>query len=146
MAYDPQNVFAKILRGEIPSAKVLETDGALAFLDIGPVNKGHVLVIPKVEAATLSELPDDASAHVGALLPRLCRAVREATGAEGLNVIVNHGEVAGQTVHHVHWHIIPRFRGDAVRWPWPHDSYDGDELERMRLRIAAALGPASSSS
>ena len=139
MAYDPQNLFARILRGEIPAAKVLETDGALAFLDIGPVNKGHVLVIPRAEAATLSDLPDDLAAHVGSLLPRLCRAVRHATGADGLNVIVNHGEAAGQTVPHVHWHIIPRFRDDAVRWPWPHDSYAGDELEQVRSRIALAL-------
>jgi histidine triad (HIT) family protein len=139
MAYDPQNIFARILRGEIPAAKVLETDLALAFLDIGPVNKGHLLVIPRAEAATLSDLPDDVAAHVGALLPRLCRAVKAATGADGLNIVVNHGEVAGQTVHHVHWHIIPRFEGDAVRWPWPHQSYSGDEAEQMRSRIASAL-------
>ena len=141
MAYDPQNVFAKILRGEIPAAKVLETDGALAFLDIGPVNKGHLLVVPKAEAATLSDLPDEAAAHIGSLLPRLCRAVQRATGADGLNVIVNHGEAAGQTVHHVHWHIIPRFSGDAVHWPWPHQAYSGDEMEQMRFRIASALDP-----
>lgn len=139
MPYDPQNIFAGILRGEIPASKVLETDGALAFLDLGPINKGHVLVIPKAEAATLSDLPDEAAAHVGSLLPRLCRAVKQATGAEALNIVVNHGEVAGQTVHHVHWHIIPRFPGDAVHWPWPHQSYDGDEMEQMRSKIADAL-------
>ena len=140
MSYDDDNIFAKILRGEIPSAKVLETDGALAFLDIGPVNKGHLLVVPKAKAATLSDLPDEAAAYVGSLLPRLCRAVRQATGADGLNVIVNHGEVAGQTVPHVHWHIIPRFKNDSVHWPWPHDSYIGDEMEQMRFRLERALG------
>ncbi|QDV32216.1 HIT family protein [Tautonia plasticadhaerens] len=144
MAYDPQNVFARILRGEIPAAKVLETDGALAFLDVGPVNKGHLLIVPKAEAATLSDLPDDVSAHVGSLLPRLCRAVKQATGADGLNVIVNHGEVAGQSVHHVHWHIVPRFKDDAFRWPWPQQSYSGDEAEQMRDRIRHALGDGES--
>jgi len=139
MAYDDQNAFAKILRKELPAAKVLETDGALAFLDIGPLNKGHLLVVPKAPAATLSELPDEAAAHVGALLPRLCRAVLRATGADGLNVIVNHGAVAGQSVDHVHWHIIPRFRDDGIRWPWPHKSYDEGEMEDVRARIEEAL-------
>ena len=139
MAYDPENVFAKILRGEIPAAVVLETDGALAFLDLGPINKGHLLIVPKAPAATLSDLSDEAAAHVGSLLPRLCRAVRRATGAEGLNVVVNHGAVAGQSVPHVHWHIIPRFEGDAVDWPWPHQSYADDEKEQMRARIEREL-------
>ena len=138
-SYDSQNIFARILRGEIPAAKVLETDLALAFLDIGPVNKGHLLIIPRAEAATLSDLPDDVAAHIGSLLPRLCRAVRQATGADGLNIVVNHGEAAGQTVHHVHWHIIPRFHNDDVRWPWPHQSYEGDEVEQMRTRIKTPL-------
>lgn len=143
MSYDPQNIFAKILRGEIPAAKVLETDHALAFLDIGPVNKGHVLIVPKAEAASLSDLSDDLAAHVGSLLPRLCRAVKQATGADALNIVVNHGEAAGQTVHHVHWHIIPRFSGDAVHWPWPHQAYSGDEMEQMRSRISRAIDPSA---
>lgn len=139
MSYDSSNVFAKILRGEIPSAKVLETDGALAFLDINPVNHGHLLIVPKVEAATVAELPEEAASHVGSLLPRLCQAVLNATGAEGLNIIVNNGECAGQTIPHVHWHIIPRFSTDAVDWPWPHSPYSGDELNQLRFRIQRAL-------
>ncbi len=133
-------IFSKIVRGEIPCAKVLETDRALAFLDISPVNHGHVLLIPKEPIAVLADLSDDLSAHLGSLIPRLCRAVREATGAEALNVIANNGRIAGQTVDHVHWHIIPRYDGDAVRWPWPHASYADGEMERMRERIAAGLG------
>jgi histidine triad (HIT) family protein len=139
-SYDPSNLFARLLRGEIPAAKVLETDQAVAFLDINPVNKGHVLIVPRAEAATLSDLPPEAAAHVGSLLPGLCRAVREATGADGLNVVVNHGEVAGQTVFHVHWHIIPRFRGDAVRWPWPHQAYAEGEMAAMQAKIREVIG------
>jgi histidine triad (HIT) family protein len=75
------------------------------------------------------------------LLPRLSRAIRAATGADGLNLIVNNGEVAGQTVDHCHFHIIPRFVDDAVNWPWPHGSYAGDELGQMKSRIALALNP-----
>ncbi len=143
MSYDSNNIFAKILRGEIPSAKVLETDGALAFLDINPVNHGHVLIVPKVEAATVAELSEEAAAHVGSLLPKLCRAVLKATGAEGLNIIVNNGECAGQTIPHVHWHIIPRHSTDAVNWPWPHSPYSGDEQNLLQFQIQKELDEAS---
>ena len=128
-------VFCKIVRGAIPSNRVLETDEAIAFLDIHPVNLGHVLLVPKEHHADLSELPEKLAAHVGALLPRLTRAILKATGANGLNVIVNNGEAAGQTVAHGHWHLIPRCLDDAVKWPWPHVEYVGDELARMQSRI-----------
>lgn len=133
------SIFAKIVTGEIPSARVLETDQALAFLDINPVNPGHVLLIPKEAFATVADLPDDLAAHLGSLLPKLCRAVKAATGAENLNIISNSGPVAGQTVFHIHWHIIPRFEGDAVHWPWPHTAYKEGGVEAMRAKIEAAL-------
>ncbi len=139
MTYDPSNPFARILRGEIPAAVVYEDDRALAFLDVGPINPGHLLIVPRTPAATLSDLPPADAAHIGGLLPSLCRAVLAATGAEGLNVIVNHGPSAGQTVAHVHWHIIPRFAGDAVHWPWPRGRYEAGEAEAMRDRIAGLL-------
>lgn len=139
MSHHPSCLFCKIARGEVPAARVLETDRALAFLDINPVNPGHLLLVPKDHHATLADLPDDLAGAAATLLPRLCRAVRDTTGAEGLNVIVNLGRVAGQTIDHVHWHIIPRFNGDAVRWPWPHFPYQGDELDQMRGRIEQAL-------
>ena len=132
-------LFCKIARGEIPAARVLETDRAIAFLDIQPVNPGHVLLIPRDHHETLSDLPDELAAHAGSLLPRLCRAVKAAAGAEALNVIVNHGRAAGQTIFHVHWHLIPRHADDAVRWPWPHVAYRGDGLDRMRSRIEHEL-------
>ena len=134
-------LFCKIARGEIPAARILETDRAIAFLDLQPVNPGHVLLIPRDHHETLSELPDELAAHAGSLLPRLCRAVRAATGAEALNVIVNHGRAAGQTIFHVHWHVIPRRAADAVRWPWPHEPYERDGLDRMRSRIERELNP-----
>jgi histidine triad (HIT) family protein len=128
-------------RIETTLAKVLETDHALAFLDINPVNRGHVLLVPKAHHSTLSELPDDLAAETAKLVPRLVRAIRAATGADGLNLIVNNGRVAGQTVDHGHWHIIPRFHGDPVDWPWPHSEYVGDELGQMRFRIERELNP-----
>jgi histidine triad (HIT) family protein len=138
-AHDPHCIFCKIIAGHIPSTRVLEAPEAIAFLDINPVNHGHTLIVPKAHHALLSELPDALAAEVGALLPRLCRAIRAATGADGLNVIVNHGEAAGQTIDHCHWHIIPRFRNDSVHWPWPHQAYAGDQLNEMKSRIERAL-------
>lgn len=134
-----ETLFSKIARGEIPSARVLETDRAFAFLDINPVNTGHVLLIPKEPFATVADLPDDLAAHLGSLLPRLCRAVKSVTGASGVNVIANNGPVAGQTIFHIHWHIIPRHPDDAVHWPWPHAKYQEGQLEAVRASIASAL-------
>lgn len=139
--HDPACVFCKIIAGDIPSARVLETDDAVAFLDIHPVNRGHVLVVPRAHHANLAELPEALAAHVGSLLPRLCRAVQAATGADGFNLIVNNGTAAGQTIDHGHWHIIPRFHDDPVDWPWPHSEYVGDELGQMRFRIERELQP-----
>lgn len=132
-------LFCEIVAGRIPSARVLETDEAVAFLDLGPVNVGHVLLVPREHHADLSELPDALAAKVGALLPRLSRAIRRATEADGLNVVINNGEAAGQTIFHGHWHLIPRFFDDAVNWPWPHLSYVGDEMETMRASLVREL-------
>jgi histidine triad (HIT) family protein len=142
---DPDCIFCKIIAGEIPSTRVLETDGSLAFLDINPVNQGHILLVPKEHHATLAELSDEAAAETAVLIPRLVRAVLKATGADGLNLIVNNGRVAGQTVDHGHWHLIPRHFDDAVNWPWPHSPYVGDELAQMQFRIDRELNPVAES-
>jgi len=136
---DPDCIFCKITRGEVPSARILDTDEAIAFLDINPVSHGHALLVPKAHHANLNELPDALAGAVGSLLPRLCRAIAAATGSQGLNIIVNSGRAAGQTIDHCHWHIIPRFRDDPVNWPWPHTEYLGDELNQMRFRIEREL-------
>jgi histidine triad (HIT) family protein len=132
-------LFCRIVRGDLPSARVLETDHAVALLDINPVNHGHVLLLPRAHCPSLADTPDDVSAELGRLLPRLARAVMAATGAPGDNVIANLGEVAGQTVHHLHWHVIPRHPGDHVHWPWPHQPYAEGVIDATRARIIAAL-------
>lgn len=142
---DPSCLFCKLVQGEIPSARVLETDQAVVFLDINPVNAGHILLLPRAHYPALADLPEAIAAHAASLLPRLCRAVQAATGSDGLNVIVNNGRAAGQTIDHVHWHIVPRFHNDAVHWPWPHSQYAGDELSQMQLRIQRALRAAPDS-
>jgi histidine triad (HIT) family protein len=139
MSHDPSCVFCKILAGSIPSARVLETDEVVAFLDIGPLTPGHTLVVPKAHHPNLPAMPDDVAAAVGAVLPRICRAVKAATGAEGLNVLVNTGAVAGQSVEHVHWHVIPRRFDDGIAWPWRPLKCGEAEIEAMRRRIAGEL-------
>ncbi len=137
--HDPHCIFCKIVQGQIPSTRVLETEHAVALLDIHPVNPGHVLIVTRDHHAHLADVPDSLAAHAASLLPRLCRAIRAATGADGLNVIVNNGRAAGQTIDHVHWHIIPRFDDDSVNWPWPQGQYVGDELAQLQARIATEL-------
>jgi histidine triad (HIT) family protein len=113
-------IFAKIIRGEIPSHKIYEDDHVLAFLDVMPIARGHTLVIPKEPAATLDQLSDDAAAAIGRVLPRICRAVLAATGATAFNVLQNNGPLAHQAVFHVHFHIIPKLdatTGLDIGWP-----------------------------
>ncbi len=142
MAYstqDPKCIFCRIVAGEIPSARVLETELAVVFLDINPLHPGHVLLVPKPHHAQLLDLPEELAGHCGALLPSLCRAVKAAIEAEGVNVVINNGTVAGQTIDHCHWHIIPRSVGDRIHWPWPQGTYGTGELERLRARIASLI-------
>jgi histidine triad (HIT) family protein len=97
------------------------------------------LLLPRAHHAVLADVPEDLAAHVGSLLPRLCQAISAATGAAGLNVVMNNGRIAGQTIDHCHWHIIPRFNDDPVHWAWPQGEYAGDELSQMKFRIEREL-------
>ncbi len=128
------SIFAKIIAGEIPCHKVYEDEHVLAFLDIGPLSQGHTLVIPKEPAPTLDCLSDDAAAAIGRVLPRICRAVMQATGATAYNVLQNNGADAHQVVMHVHFHIIPRFGNRAqgglgIIWK----SSEGDHAKATEL-------------
>ncbi|MDA0737385.1 MAG: HIT family protein [Nitrospirae bacterium] len=132
-------IFQKILNGEIPCHKVYEDDHVLAFLDINPVSQGHTLVIPKEPAETLDQLSDESSAAIGRVLPRLCRAVLKATGAQHFNILQNNGAPAHQAVFHVHFHIIPKEESGAglgIGWK-PSDLSSGADLARS---ISTCLG------
>lgn len=131
-------IFSKILSGEIPSHKIYEDDLVFAFLDIGPVSRGHTLVIPKEPAATLDQLSDDSAAAIGRILPRLCRAVMKASGTRDYNILQNNGASAHQAVFHVHFHIIPKpdeKSGLGVGWP----SGKLENAEQLAGEIRAAL-------
>jgi len=144
MASQP-TIFDRILDGEIPCHKVYEDDDVLAFLDIGPLSTGHTLVIPKERKAFLHELSDEQSAALGRVLPRLARAVMQATGTEAYNVLQNNGATAGQAVFHVHFHIIPRPSrsadgdGTGLAVTWKPGSLDGEAGRTLAAAIAAAL-------
>jgi histidine triad (HIT) family protein len=118
MPHPTETVFDKILAGTIPCHRVYEDDHVLAFLDVNPVSLGHTLVIPKERAAYLHEMSDDASAAIGRVLPRLCRAVMHASGAEFYNILQNNGAAAHQAVFHVHFHIIARLENTGLGIGW----------------------------
>lgn len=107
MAYDNNNVFAKILRGEMPAFKVHEDEHVLAFMDIMPQADGHVLVIPKVAAVTLFDLPAEAAAHTIEAIQKIARGVNAAMGVGGVVLVQSNGEAVGQVIPHVHFHLIP---------------------------------------
>lgn len=132
-----QTIFTKILAGEIPCHRVYEDDKVLAFLDINPLSRGHVLIIPKEPAETLDQLSEDSAAAIGRVLPRLSRAVMAATGARDYNVLQNNGAPAHQAVFHVHFHIIPKFDDSGLGIDWPSGKLvDGAQLAQA---IAAKL-------
>ncbi len=134
-------VFCKIVSGEIPSVKVYEDEGFLAFMDIGPVNKGHVLVIPKKHAETFVDLTEEEAAELFKRVNRIAKAVKLGLGADGLNIIINVGKASGQEVFHVHTHIIPRFENDGMKFGWRKLSYNDNEMEEYAERIRKAITP-----
>lgn len=132
-------IFDKILDGQIPCHKVYEDEHVLAFLDIAPLAPGHTLVIPKERKAFLHELSDEQAAALGRVLPRLCRAVMNATGATAYNILQNNGAAAHQAVFHVHFHIIPRDGERGLGIGWSTSSIDHETAPALAQRIAAAI-------
>ena len=139
MAYDRNNVFAKILRGEIPSHKVYEDAQTLAFMDVMPQADGHTLVIPKVEAEGLLDVPPEALAATIVTTQRVARAVKAAFAAPGILVAQLNGSAAGQSVFHIHFHIVPRRAGLDLKLH-AREMADPAVLAAHAERIRAALG------
>ena len=138
--YDEQNVFAKIIRGEIPSVKIFEDDEVLAFMDAFPQAKGHCLVISKTSKARnlLDAEPKTLGRVIGAT-QKLARAVRAALNPDGIVVMQFNGAPAGQTIYHLHFHIIPRWEGTAVGRHASGGMADPEELKVLAAQIAAKL-------
>lgn len=138
-AYDPDNIFAKILRGEIPCHKIYEDDDALAFLDIMPRSEGHTLVITKTPATNLFDIAPDDLCRLMKVVQTLAPKLRDAVGADGVLIQQFNGEVAGQTVFHIHVHIVPVKEGVALK---PHAGQTADHAalaataEKIRKKLS----------
>jgi histidine triad (HIT) family protein len=141
-SYDPNNVFAKILRGEVPSYKVYEDDGALAFLDIMPRSPGHTLVIPKTPARNILDIDPDVLAHVTKVVQKIAKAAMKAFGADGMTVQQFSEQAGGQVVFHLHVHVMPRHSGVPLKPP-ASVREESAVLADHAQRLAAALKEAS---
>ena len=139
MSTDTDCIFCKIAAAQLPSEKILEDDACLAFMDIGPIAEGHVLLIPKGHYETLDQMPADEAAAMLRHLPQLVQAVRQATACQGVNVLQNNGRAANQLVGHVHFHVIPRNAGDAFHFNWPAGKYPEGRMAQLATDIRAAL-------
>lgn len=135
-------VFCKIINGELPSAKVYEDEHVFAFLDLSQVTKGHTLVIPKEHVPNVYELSEEVAANLFKAVPKIANAVKNAYEPIGLNVLNNNGEAAGQSVFHIHLHIIPRYgKGDGFGavWKTHNDDYTQEDLQEIAQTIAKHL-------
>ncbi len=131
-------IFCKIIAEEIPCFKIYENDKVLAFLDIMPVNKGHVLVIPKEHKETISDLSEDIFKEMMAITQKIAKAIIKGVNADGFNININNKEAAGQVIMHAHLHIVPRSKGDGLKL-WPGGSYEEGEAEKVKQDIVKFL-------
>lgn len=130
------DLFLKIIQGEIPSTKIYEDEHIFAFLDINPVHKGHTLVIPKEKVRNALDASPESFATLAKGAQKVAQAIQKATGADGVNIIMNNEAAAGQEVFHAHFHVIPRYANDGVFQRPTHTKYENDE---ERLEIARKI-------
>ncbi|MDF2905070.1 MAG: hypothetical protein K0R34_391 [Herbinix sp.] len=132
-------IFCKIIAGEIPSAIVYEDADFKAIMDIFPAAKGHVIILSKRHVANLYELDDDTATKALLVARKLAKAIQSELQCEGINLLQNNGEAAGQTIFHFHMHLIPRYQGDQVKTTWTPGKYEEGEAASVAAAIAAKL-------
>ena len=138
--YDPDNIFAKILRGDMPAVKVYEDEHVLSFMDVFPQAEGHTLVIPKnVTARNYLDLPTDKIAPLMERVQKVAKAVEKGLSPDGIILTQFNGAPAGQTVYHLHFHIIPRKEGEGIGRHASGEMADLDELQVLADKIKAAF-------
>ncbi len=128
-------IFCKIANGEIPSKTLYEDEEFRVILDLGPAAKGHALILPKEHAANIYEIPEETASKVLVLAKKMAARMTEKLGCDGLNLVQNNGETAGQTVMHFHMHIIPRYKDDGQTIGWTHGEPSQEELEAVKQKI-----------
>lgn len=137
--YAPDNIFARIIAGDIPSVKVYEDDRVLSFMDAFPQSNGHTLVIPKVQACNLFDVSSEDLQNLIHHTQRIARAVRDGLTPDGIRIAQFNGESAGQTVFHLHFHIIPTYNGNHIRAHAAGQMADLNELRGFADKIKAKL-------
>ena len=131
---DTNCIFCKIANREIPSSTIYEDEFFRVILDLSPATKGHALILPKQHMANIFEMDDTTAEKVFVLAKRIAKAMKSALNCDGLNIVQNNGEVAGQTVFHFHMHLIPRYAGDTVAMGWkPGTLTDEDKAQILDL-------------
>ena len=124
-------IFCKLANGEIPTNKIYEDEKFTVILDLGPATRGHALILPKDHADCLFDLPDETAAKILPLAKKLGSKMVDKLGADGMNVIQNNGEVAGQSVMHYHLHLIPRYKNDGQHLLWKPGKVSDDEVKEI---------------
>lgn len=132
-------IFCKLANGEIPTNALYEDDIVKVIFDANPAAKGHVLILPKEHFDNIYELDDDTAAHVFKVAAKISKAYKKALDFDGLNIVQNNGEVAGQTVFHFHMHIIPRIKGDTVKVGWVPGTSDTDTIASIVEKVTPYL-------
>lgn len=133
---DNNCIFCKIANGEIPSSTLYEDEMVRVILDISPASKGHALILPKEHYANLYEISDEMASHVIKTAKKMAKKMQEELRSEGLNVLQNNGELAGQTVFHYHMHLIPRYQGDKVNMKWENGELSESSKEELVKKLS----------
>ena len=133
------DVFLKIIRGELPAAKLYEDEATFAFLDIKPTNKGHALVVPKQHFRNALDMDPETFAACAGTAQKVARALKDTLGADGVNITMNNEPAAGQEVFHAHMHVIPRYENDGAFEKPKHQEYADGEMDEVAAKIKAAL-------
>ena len=136
---DENCIFCKLANGDIPTATVYEDEYLRAIMDAAPANKGHIIILPKSHAANIYELEDEYVSRAFVLAKKLAVALKKLTGCDGVNILQNNGEAAGQTIFHFHVHVIPRFKDDDCTIVWKPTSYEDGEASEVAKKIAELL-------
>ena len=132
-------IFCKLANGVIPTNSLYEDYVVKVIFDAGPASSGHVLILPKEHFDNVYSLDDDTAAHVFQVAVKVAKALKEGLNLEGLNIVQNNGEIAGQTVFHFHMHIIPRYKGDTVNVGWKPGEVTDEEIEKIKSLVCPRI-------
>ena len=132
-------IFCKLANGIIPTNSLYEDDVVKVIFDAGPASSGHVLILPKEHFDNVYSLDDDTAAHIFQVAVKVAKALKEGLNLEGLNIVQNKGEIAGQTVFHFHMHIIPRYKGDTVNVGWKPGEVTDEEIEKIKSLVCPRI-------